>query len=71
MKIKKVKYGHIANCSYCKKEGNLVPVVWHLTGANKQSCESHKYYLEHLQEQHKQVNSRDYTEADYQTWLRL
>lgn len=72
MKIKKIKEGHITNCQYCKKVGNKTQAVWYITLAGKQACEAHKHFLTTFLDERKAFD-RDvgYSEADYQTWLRL
>jgi hypothetical protein len=69
MKIRKIADGHITNCAYCKMQGAKVVAVWHLTGANKQACDVHKMLLEHIRDREPVAN--DFSEADYQTWMRL
>lgn len=70
MKIKKIKPEHITNCIYCKEHGIKTQAIWHLTVRNKQACDAHKDVLEDIIEECK-AYERHYTEADYQTWLRL
>lgn len=69
MKIRPIRPEHITNCIYCKNEGDKVQAKYHLTGANKQSCEFHKFRLEALRDDEKPQER--YSEADYQTWMRL
>jgi hypothetical protein len=71
MKIRPIKPGHITNCPWCKAAGHKVQAVWHLTGLNKQACDAHKSQLMGLKCSHDHKYSTHYTEADYQTWLKL
>lgn len=73
MKLKKIKPGHIANCPYCKAQGNKVQATWHLTFENKQACDVHKFLLEHIRDRANKEDGgyADYSEGDYQSWLRV
>lgn len=69
MKLRKIVGGHITNCVYCKEDCDKVQAKWHLTGANKQACEFHKFRLEAIRDDEKP--EEHYSEADYQTWMKL
>jgi hypothetical protein len=49
--------------------GEKVQAKWHLTGANQQACDAHKCELIKLQLA--DSKPEQYSEADYQTWLKL
>ena len=70
MKIRKIKPEHFTNCGYCRAHGIKTPAVWHLTVRNKQACDAHKDELEEIIKECRAYEER-YTEADYQTWMRL
>lgn len=72
MRIRRVKEGVRIGCHFCKKEGNPSPAVWHLTGENIQSCDTHKPALETIRDKHNELQrNTEYSEADQQTWMRL
>lgn len=70
MKIKRIKYDNLPNCRYCKMENLKSPSVWHLTQECIQSCDRHKIMLERIRDKANK-EQRHYTEADYQTWMRV
>lgn len=70
MNILKIKHGGFINCRFCKAQGLRSKSTWHLTQLNIQSCDRHKPELQKLIANERPV-SNDYSEADYQTWLRL
>jgi hypothetical protein len=71
MNIKKIKLHVTEYCSFCKAEGTpKVPALWLLTLSNKRACATHRPKLADLAAERRAAD-RDYTEADYQTWLKL
>lgn len=66
MTTKKIKTGITAYCPYCKNEGKeKVPAVWRGTYLSDRACDAHKDKLP------KELRDDHYSEADYQTWMRL
>lgn len=71
MKIKKIAAHVVTHCTFCKAEGvRKVQAVWRITGNNATACDAHKPKLEELRIMLDARESTDYSEADYQTWLR-
>lgn len=58
-------------CPFCKAEGvDKVKAIWRLHYISDRACEHHKQDLRLLEDRRKVLDSH-YTEADYQTWMRL
>jgi ribosomal protein L44E len=60
-------------CTFCKALGELrVPALWRLSDdqANR-ACEGHREALVEIEKARDRVNGREYSEGDYQTWVRL
>jgi hypothetical protein len=71
MNLKRIKPGHITNCTFCKQVGQKAQAVWRVTHNTTTACEQHKPDLERFMAQWNKAQNRDYSEADHQTWLRL
>lgn len=63
--MKKIKAHVNRHCTYCKEVGARVKAIWRVSWRNEVACEEHKGKLP--------VNKFQdhYSEADYQTWMRL
>ena len=65
--IRRLKKNQAHGCDYCRKAGIKRPAKWRGFGFSAVACDEHKQRLIEVEpdaEEH-------YTEADYQTWLRL
>jgi hypothetical protein len=73
MRIRRVKDGVVIGCRFCDKPKKQA--VWHLTGENIQACDEHKTDLTTIMDTHNRIqsvlDSKEPSEADQQTWMRL
>ena len=68
MSVKKIKPHVNSYCTFCKKSVQMkTRAVWRISYRDTVACESHKGELVLLDRQ----DDENYSEADYQTWLRL
>lgn len=59
-------------CTFCKLCGHdKVKAIWRISYDNQyRACDSHKPDLQRIEEDRRQFDDQ-YSEADYQTWMRL
>ena len=71
MAIIKLKPKQTFSCSFCKEIGCKTPARWRMYMSVKFSCDKHKNELVKYEEDYFKTQSDDYSEADYQTWLKM
>ena len=71
MKIKRIAQHHKQNCTYCKLEGIKTQALHRMTLSNLTACAQHIDKLREALEQRRKLDSREYSEGDWQSWLKL
>jgi len=64
--MKRLKRKQKHNCQECTRLGNCRPAVWRTDSTFKEKmCDEHKHLIRD------EIDNGHYTEADYQTWMRV
>lgn len=69
---KKIKPHINTYCTYCKELGVIqVKALWRVSyDDSKRACDEHKQNLVEYEEKRRKLDG-DYSEGDYQSWLRV